>query len=459
MKAPKPKPQVTKRSTASTRRSAADRHFFAASTNPAGPNRNLFDVIERGASVRRHRFFADMRLLLMPAAISAIMQWGTYAAFIIRANRSDWNNLAVVCMVLTIIPFVSALILAGVRSREFPFTLSAVLTMMTYNFGVVVLSALRIPISYTGLLAAAFVCVVIMVLAASRLTRASHEKMAILDFPHADEAADLIGGNVTKVGLKASLGSYDVVLIDGETHHTPAWNIQLTRAQMRGTHVLPWFAVLEQKWGQVTPDHFDISHLAYSPSQIYYTRAKRWLDLLLLTLLAPFLLPLGLLVATYIKVIDRGPVLFVQTRRGYAGKNFRMLKFRTMRTGEHGGATKGKDERILPGCHLLRRFRLDELPQLINILRGEMSWIGPRPVSLEIARQCERRSTVYAARYLVLPGITGWAQVQYGYAGNVKEEIEKLGYDLYYLKRISLDLDLEITFRTFRTLLTGSGSR
>src|SRR5690606_10767228 len=109
------------------------------------------------------------------------------------------------------------------------------------------------------------------------------------------------------------------------------------------------------------------THLAYTPSQIYYTKIKRIFDVLLVILVLPIVLPLGALVWIYIRLIDGGPSLFVQTRRGYAGKNFRMLKFRTMRLGTHGGATNDSDARILPGCRFLRRLRVDELPQLIHI--------------------------------------------------------------------------------------------
>lgn len=423
-------------------------------------SRALFDVIKRGAVLRRHRFLTDLRLLLVPAAVSGVLQCLIYAAFMVRAGRGDWGNLVTACMVLAIMPFIVSTVLAGLRSQEFPFTLSALITLIVYNFGVVVLSALRVPISYSALLAASPVAVAMMVLAATRLTRASHEKLAILDFPGAADAADMIGGDITTISEdEADVAEFDRILIDGVTHHTPAWNLHLTRAQMRGTQVTPWFAMLEEKWGRVTLEHFDISHLAYSPSQLYYTRIKRFCDLLLVVLALPITLPVGAAIWLYIRLIDGGPSFFVQTRRGFGGRNFRMLKFRTMRRGTHGGATGNEDSRILPGCSFLRRFRLDEIPQLINILRGEMSWIGPRPVSLEIARQCESITPAYTARYLVLPGITGWAQVQFRYAGTADEEVEKLEYDLYYLKRISFDLDLEITFRTIRTLLTGAGAR
>ena len=422
--------------------------------------RDLLDVIEQGAVIRRHQFFSDFRLLIVPAVLAGLMQCVIYSAVILRTNRSDWYNLALVCIMVLLVPVAAAIIIASVRTREFPFSLSALASFIVYNIGVVILSAMRIPISYTGLLWAAPVAVMAMTLAAARLTRANKDRLAILDFPGARKAAELIGGNIAIVDKKAAYdGDFDCILIDGTAHHTPDWNRYLTRTHMRGTRILPWFAALEERRGRVNLEHFDITHLAYSPSQIYYTRIKRLLDLFLVAVSLPVTVPLGALVWLYIRMIDGGPCLFVQTRRGYAGKNFRMLKFRTMRRGSHGGATGIDDDRILLGCRLLRRTRIDELPQIVNIIRGEMSWIGPRPVSLEIAQRCERMTPAYAGRYLVLPGITGWAQIQYGYAGTAEQELEKLGYDLYYLKRISFDLDLEITLRTIRTLVTGKGGR
>jgi lipopolysaccharide/colanic/teichoic acid biosynthesis glycosyltransferase len=421
--------------------------------------RNLLDVVARGAVVRRHKFIDDIKLLLVPSVLSGVMQCLIYVAFILRGNRSDWNNTVIVCCVIMAMPLISATLLAGLRSREFPFTFSAILTIIVHNFGIVLLSSTRIPISYTALFLALPISIAMMIVGATRLSRPSKERLAVLEFPGAEKVTDLIGGDITIVSQNANLDEFDHILIDGTAHHVPSWDSALTRAQMRGTRISPWYAMLEAKWGRVTLSQFDITHLAYSPSQIYYAQLKRFFDVFLVVLLSPIAVPVAAIVWLYIRLIDGGPSLFVQTRRGYAGKNFRMLKFRTMRKGTHGGATVNSDSRILPGCRLLRRFRIDELPQLVNILRGEMSWIGPRPVSLEIARKCEKDNPAYSARYLVLPGITGWAQVKFGYAGTADEELEKLEYDLYYLKRISLDLDLEITLRTIRTLLTGQGAR
>src|SRR5690606_1962763 len=144
---------------------------------------------------------------------------------------------------------------------------------------------------------------------------------------------------------------------------------------------------------------------------------------------------------------------------GYAGKPFRMYKFRTMYKGSSGGATTTGDSRIIRGCGLIRKLRLDETPQLLNVLMGEMSLIGPRLGAIDSARSYETAMPRYLLRLMVLPGLSGWAQVKSGYAGNLTEAREKLSYDLYYIKHMSLDLDLRIAVSTLRTLLLRRGAR
>src|SRR5690606_17507178 len=161
----------------------------------------------------------------------------------------------------------------------------------------------------------------------------------------------------------------------------------------------------------------------------------------------------------YIFIRDGGPVLFIQHRKGFGGRVFRIYKFRTMYKGTGGGSTKAGDKRVIPGCRLIRKLRLDELPQLYNILIGDMSLIGPRPVAHYVAKESQRVEPKYALRTLILPGITGWAQVTSGYAATTQEEINKLAYDLYYLKHLSFDLDLQILFKTVKTVLFGTGAR
>jgi lipopolysaccharide/colanic/teichoic acid biosynthesis glycosyltransferase len=154
------------------------------------------------------------------------------------------------------------------------------------------------------------------------------------------------------------------------------------------------------------------------------------------------------------------PVLFTQKRVGYAGKVFTIYKLRTMtRAPREADATAVGDMRVTGFGRFLRRFRIDELPQLWNVLKGEMSLIGPRPEQPELARAYVSQMPAFAFRHLVRPGITGWAQIRAGYAANLAETREKLSFDLYYLKNASVTLDLEIAARTAFTLLSGRGVR
>ncbi|RUW57326.1 sugar transferase, partial [Mesorhizobium sp. M4B.F.Ca.ET.049.02.1.2] len=146
--------------------------------------------------------------------------------------------------------------------------------------------------------------------------------------------------------------------------------------------------------------------------------------------------------------------LFRQQRMGYRGKVYQVYKFRTMRTSSHvadekeQAITKTGDARITGLGRFLRKSRIDELPQLVNILRGEMSWIGPRPEALVLSRWYEAELPFYRYRHIVRPGITGWAQVNQGHVAAVGEVLEKLHYDFYYIKNFSPWLDLLIVFRT-----------
>ncbi|MET1050754.1 MAG: sugar transferase, partial [Acidimicrobiales bacterium] len=156
---------------------------------------------------------------------------------------------------------------------------------------------------------------------------------------------------------------------------------------------------------------------------------------------------------------NRGPLLYRQTRVGKAGKEFRILKFRTMHAdGEQGGAWTGEDDpRITRFGGVLRRSHLDELPQVVNILRGELSIVGPRPEQPHYVDELNEKLPFYSMRHLVRPGLTGWAQIKYGYAGDERDALEKLQYEFFYLRRQSLSLDLRIVGRTVRSVLGGDG--
>jgi Sugar transferases involved in lipopolysaccharide synthesis len=175
----------------------------------------------------------------------------------------------------------------------------------------------------------------------------------------------------------------------------------------------------------------------------------------------PFALLLAVPVALMVTVSSPGPILFQQMRMGWKGRPFVIFKFRTMRVDHEGaGYTSSKDEdRITSIGKFLRKTRLDEIPQLINIIKGEMSWIGPRPESLVLAKWYCRDVPLFRIRHLVRPGISGWAQVNQGYAAGVDDMTIKVRYDLYYIKHLSIWLDITILLKTIIVVLSGRGSR
>jgi exopolysaccharide biosynthesis polyprenyl glycosylphosphotransferase len=163
------------------------------------------------------------------------------------------------------------------------------------------------------------------------------------------------------------------------------------------------------------------------------------------------------LIALAVKLDSPGPVFFVQRRQGARGRVFNLIKFRTMRPATSNGSEWARDnaQRITRLGKWLRRFRVDELPQFVNILRGDMNLIGPRPHPASNVALFAEKIPFYALRSAVRPGVTGWAQVRYGYANSLEEEIEKMRYDLYYIKHASLWLDLRIVIDTVKIVLLG----
>ncbi len=189
---------------------------------------------------------------------------------------------------------------------------------------------------------------------------------------------------------------------------------------------------------------------------------KRVLDLVVSTVLLVLTAPVMAAVAVTVAASSPGPAVFRQRRVGLLGKPFTMLKFRTMREdSESAGArwAAENDDRITAVGRFLRKSRLDELPQLWNILRGQMSFVGPRPEQPTFVRTLRQAIPYYDQRHAVRPGLTGWAQVKYPYGASVEESEEKLEYDLYYIKRLSVAFDITIMFETVRVMLTGRGAR
>ena len=195
------------------------------------------------------------------------------------------------------------------------------------------------------------------------------------------------------------------------------------------------------------------------PSQPY-RRVKRVVDTVAALPILVAMAPIMVVVAICIRLESSGPAIFRQKRVGYRGRVFMCFKFRTMRSGMNGPEyTLEDDSRITPFGRLLRKWRIDELPQIFNILVGDMSWIGPRPESLSLARSYQKVIPFYAYRHLVRPGITGWAAVHQGNVALEEAARRKLEFDFYYIRHFSTWLDFLIALMTVRTIVTGFGSK
>ena len=257
------------------------------------------------------------------------------------------------------------------------------------------------------------------------------------------------------------LRDFDTVLVSAEEMASPRWAGPLARAMLSGAKVRHIGEYLEDSSGAVSLSHFDLEEVSLHEIASYRS-VKRALDIAMVTGMLVVAIPAMIVAAIGIKLTSRGPVFFLQERVGLAAKPFTMWKLRTMRVEDDNAVlrtTVAGDSRITPIGGVLRRFRIDELPQLWNILKGEMSLIGPRPEASVLHGAYMLEIPHYAYRYLVRPGITGWAQVSCPPSATADEARTKLIYDLYYVKHVSLLLDLKIIAKTIWTLLEGGGVR
>jgi lipopolysaccharide/colanic/teichoic acid biosynthesis glycosyltransferase len=243
------------------------------------------------------------------------------------------------------------------------------------------------------------------------------------------------------------------------------WEQLLAETALQGTPVYNILQVSESLTGRLPIKHLYENNLgSLLPSQSYLL-IKRIADTVVIMMSLPIVIPIALIVALIIKWEGRysgSAVLFKQCRIGQGGKLFTMYKFRSMvPNAELNGAKMATidDMRVTKFGSFIRRTRLDELPQFINVLKGEMSLIGPRPEQLDFVERFNETIPFYSYRHIVKPGISGWAQVMHGYASDEDETKVKLEHDFFYIKNFSLTLDLLIVIKTVQTIVTGFGAR
>jgi sugar transferase (PEP-CTERM system associated) len=240
----------------------------------------------------------------------------------------------------------------------------------------------------------------------------------------------------------------------------------LLDCRLNGVQITDLARYFERVHGQVPIESLKVSWLIYGQGfrqNIVRTVVKRTFDLFVSALLIVISAPVVVLAALLIAAEGGGPVIYRQERVGHRGRTFTVLKLRSMsqdaeKDGKAAWAAPN-DARVTRVGRLIRRTRLDELPQLLNVLRGEMSFVGPRPERPEFVSLLTEQIPFYAVRHSVKPGLTGWAQVRYSYGATVEQSIRKLEYDLYYVKNHTLLLDLVILLETVRVVLLGEGAR
>lgn len=268
------------------------------------------------------------------------------------------------------------------------------------------------------------------------------------------------------VSKMCAVGKIDIIVDFGEELLKDSKLVDiLLQYKLNGLQFYNYLEFYEMYENKLPVSHLSSKwFLENSGFEIYYNnfnlRAKRLLDLIFVIIIGICTLPLMIMAAIIVKLESKGPIFFVQERIGEGNKKFNIVKFRSMTTdAEKNGpqwASKN-DNRVTRWGKIMRATRIDELPQLWNVLRGEMSFVGPRPEREYFIQQLEKEIPYYNLRHTVKPGLTGWAQVMYPYGASVEDAYRKLQYDLYYIKHHDIIFDIKVLLKTITIVIFGKG--
>lgn len=409
------------------------------------------------ASKRLQTFFGVLLVVVLPA----MYRWGI--DFWLTSTPAQWNaflgTAAAFTLSLTLINRLCQL--PGTRSFTYVIptvTISYIVLVVLCGALEIDVSRLQVGISYV--MAVAFSGVFYYV--DSKLTI---KRMAVVPFGKAPTLCNYKSKSVRWYAMSepslAGVKRIDAVVADLRADLPDSWQRFLADCTIHRIPVYHATQAHEMITGRVQLDHLYANEFGSLMPREDYEVIKRGLDILAALILIPLLTPVMLLTALAIRLDSPGAALFCQPRMGFHCRPFTVYKFRSMYTDMAGtGFTQeGNDPRITRVGRFIRKCRLDELPQLFNVLKGDMSMIGPRPESMSLTEWYEKDVPFFHYRHVVRPGITGWAQVEQGYAAEVEGMIEKLEYDFYYIKNFSFWLDVLILVRTIKTVLFGSGAR
>lgn len=428
----------------------------------------MSDIVRKGQSTRGRTRFRLVSLLWLLAGVAlgflmgSLLQWGSlyplisgsysaattiaFCAFAILAivvrylRRFALVNLWATVISLWFLAFVLTLLILVVIDAQLllPFNTGFYLVaLVTVGFWIRIIKKvqfLRLIVVPAGI--------------TEEVVDANHEQLALTVMASPDRVPDL--------------SEHDGVVVDTREPVSEPWVRFLTECRLQNVRIYEAGDLFEAVSGKLSVRHLSRGIVENISASALYRGVKRVLDVAGVVVTLPVTLVLMACTGVAVRLESPGKAFFTQERVGEHGSTFTIVKFRSMvnDSERYGPRFAGvADVRVTKVGAFIRRFRLDELPQIWNILKGEMSWIGPRPEQPAFVEQFNRAIPYYAYRHTVKPGITGWAQVNQGYAADEESTRDKLEYDLYYIKHFSFWLDLLIVFKTLKTIVTGFGAR
>jgi len=395
--------------------------------------------------------------LVVPAMIIYVLQGA-------RLTQAGLTN----SMIAAGVAFFTGMILAR-RLRVYPGVVQVAtelpLLVGTYALAAIAVLVLRVDYSNIYLFSSFLLASLVALIFASAIGRRRLPRYGIVPIGNAPRLASIKWAEFMTLDLTRLpvAGRVDGVVADLRADLPVEWEQTLADAALQGCPVYHFKQLEEALTGKVDIEHLSENSLGSLIPNRAFADIKSILDRFVALLAVPVLIVPCLFVALAIRLDTPGPILFKQPRIGRGGGAFTVYKFRSMRDMHDrsderlASVTEDQDHRITKVGAFIRRYRIDELPQIINVLRGEMSWIGPRPEAHALARWYEAELPFYSYRHIVRPGITGWAQVSQGHVADLDSVHDKLRYDFYYIKNFSLWLDLVIILRTVRIVLGGFG--
>lgn len=418
------------------------------------------------ASVIEQRWFQALCGVIFSTALPCLLLWYIWPEEVFRANTVQNSVVAgFAAFVVGLLWYRRLVRHPGVQGLE------NVLTAFIVTFGAAAAFLLLARLDYSRVyIFTSFACTLVgFALMATRLSVIEHPHFCVVPF-----------GSFDRV-LRTSKATWTVMqepvipttpiaglVADLRADMPDEWQRAIADAVLSGIPVFHIKQIEEALSGRVDIEHMSENQFGSLLPSLGYRKAKAMLDFAAALILLPILIVPFAIVAICIMIDTPGAVFYWQPRVGLGGRMFRMIKFRSMRNSSaptdaesqrSTAMTQSDDERITRFGRFLRQYRIDELPQIFNVLKGEMSWIGPRPEAESLSQWYLAELPFYQYRHIVKPGITGWAQINQGHVTDLDAVHEKLRYDFYYIKYFSIWLDLLIAIRTVRTVLGGFGAK